>query len=171
MDSKRKLENKHSSPKKRRNTKEKIADAYSLDIENISSISLPKIKRHIGSTRWHNGHLILDEESKKINGKKHLLIETHYVWDHTVKFPNHSLLSMWVFAIISIYNKNTNSFLRKNVTVNIDKQFSEKYYNHFKFRKIKTDSDSDFESFLKKDDKQTELSDDEKNEVFDDKDN
>ena len=164
MNSKRKLNNDNDNKnlKKKRNTAEKIADAYSLNIEDFPKVNLPKIKRQIRSSRWQNGHLILDEESKKIGGKKHIIIETHYVWDKNVKFPKQSLLSMWVFAIISIYNKATNSFLRKNVTVEVGKEFSEKYYNHFQFRMINDNTDE------KNNSTSNNLNKD--NEVFDEKD-
>jgi hypothetical protein len=152
-------------PKKKRSTAKKIATfaiqsiAYSLnpkdvslfsdkkksDVDNgstpleelpdISLIKPPtKFKRQIRESRWMQGHFILDQEKK--DGKKHLLVETHYVWDTKIKIPNQSLLSIWVFAIISVYDKETNTFKRKNVTVNIGKEFSEKYYNHIGFRTV-----------------------------------
>jgi hypothetical protein len=145
---------KNTAPKKKRNTAEKIAEAYSFDLDDVKDVELhnkkkfemkrPLLRRQIRETRWMHGHLILDQEKEKKEGKKHFLIETHYNWDHTVKFPNQSLLSllsMWVFAIISVYDKDTNTFLRKNVTVRVGKEFSEKYYNHIGFRTTEDNSE------------------------------
>ena len=46
-----------------------------------------------------------------------------------------------MFAIISVYDKVSNTFLRKNVTVRVGKEFSEKYYNHIGFRTTEDDSE------------------------------
>ena len=148
MSSKRKLEKKSNSTKKKRNTFNDIKNADSLDPNDVSLFGdkkiseplpdlknspLPKFRRQIGGKKWAYGHHLLDLEKDKKNGKKHQLIQTHYVWDTTVKFPNSNLLSIWVFAIISVYDKDTNTFKRKDVTINIGKEFSDKFYNNYNF--------------------------------------
>ena len=125
--------------KKKRNTAEKIAESYGLDLDKTHDfLKSSQMKRQIGEFRWKQGNLILDEEQKKKNGKKHLIVCIHYNWDKDVTFPNTSLLSMWVFAIISVYNKEANKFIRKNVTVHVGKEFTIKYYNHEKATNYET---------------------------------
>jgi hypothetical protein len=135
MNSKRKEEiNSQDLPLKKRNTALKIAEAYVLDESDTLLFDSIKKSQKIAKkiTDWSRGYDILNSDIKR----KHVLLSTNYIWDQTKHFSKKNLLFMWAFAIISVYDTTSNTFKYREVTIKVNKEFSDKYYNHYNFKKV-----------------------------------
>ena len=80
--------------------------------------------RQIGGDKWKYGLSILDKTDKI----KDIIVNVKYNWENAnIKSLNSELLSLWVFAILSVYEDN--KLKRKFVTAYIDGDLAQQIYD------------------------------------------
>ena len=80
--------------------------------------------RQIGGDKWKYGLSILNKTDKI----KDIIVNVKYNWENVnIKSLNSELLSLWVFAILSVYEDN--KLKRKFVTAYIDGDLAQQIYD------------------------------------------